>query len=587
MKNMETYTREEPTLEQRLDDIVSRFPASFKLLRDQKKAIKRMYRKLQKQDSKEETLVRGMLCDMEMGVGKTIMACVLLTLLLEDLPPELSPGRCLLLVPVNMMDTWRSTLQMMNQPHLQVTTVHKLSKEQRRTRLQAIQQTGPACTIHQLIMCPPSTAKQYVDEFLPLWPSLLVFDEIHNLSNPSTKGFKSLRMLARQWEVSPASPFKGKWKPVGLGLSGTPITNDLVQLYAEAKLLCPHLFGEARDFEERFVRPINGALNSRPGTPKYEIGVHMLRRLRQHLEDYTEKLTKAEMDMEHLRGGSPTDGRPQLGLAARLCNMVVHLQPTEEQTKQARKVLEESQIEDWLENPEGPIPVEGGILALLNQLRSVGTHPWLRYSQESFETRLAAVKADETGDTWRHLLVDSSNKMQFLVRFLEERQRSFSQEVKKIAVVSEWRRVTRMVGEVLRRMNIPFLYLDGDTPLEERTQVQDLVNDPDSHIEVVLMTRRTGGEGIKLLTQVMIRMDPWWTHAADRQTFSRMYRIGQTQDVAHIQLLSSGLTEEIMFMFAMLKGQYAHLMKKSGACRRACSPRRSCACSCRCESRRS
>ena len=48
--------------------------------------FKRMYRKLQTQDGKEETLARGMLCDMEMGVGKTIMACVLLTLLLEDLP---------------------------------------------------------------------------------------------------------------------------------------------------------------------------------------------------------------------------------------------------------------------------------------------------------------------------------------------------------------------------------------------------------------------------------------------------------------------------------------------------------------------
>ena len=161
---MESHAREGPTLEQRLDNIVSRFPASFKLLRDQKKVIKRMYRKLQTQDGKEETLARGMLCDMEMGVGKTIMACVLLTLLLEDLPPELSPGRCLLLVPVNMMDTWRSTLQMMNQPHLQVTTVHKLSKEQRRTRVQAIRQSGPACTTHQLIMCPPTAGKKEADE---------------------------------------------------------------------------------------------------------------------------------------------------------------------------------------------------------------------------------------------------------------------------------------------------------------------------------------------------------------------------------------------------------------------------------------
>lgn len=116
----------------------------------------------------------------------------------------------------------------------------------------------------------------------------------------------------------------------------------------------------------------------------------------------------------------------------------------------------------------------------------------------------------------------------------------------RILVFSQFTTVLKNIGEMLQKNNINYMYLDGQTKVEERLE---LVNDFNKGAaEVFLISLKAGGTGLNLTgADVVIHFDPWWNPAVEEQASDRAHRIGQKKTVEVIKLISRGTIEEKIY----------------------------------------
>lgn len=95
----------------------------------------------------------------------------------------------------------------------------------------------------------------------------------------------------------------------------------------------------------------------------------------------------------------------------------------------------------------------------------------------------------------------------------------------------------------MEKAKLPFLYLDGSTPMTKREQ---LVKDfQTGKCPFFLISLKAGGLGLNLTgANYVIHLDPWWNPAIEQQATDRAYRIGQQQDVTVYHLISQHTIEE-------------------------------------------
>lgn len=135
-----------------------------------------------------------------------------------------------------------------------------------------------------------------------------------------------------------------------------------------------------------------------------------------------------------------------------------------------------------------------------------------------------------------------SGKMEALSSILEE---SLSSE-HRILLFSQFTSVLRNVEKMLIKKNIDYMYLDGQTKMEDRgILVKDFNNGKGS---VFLISLKAGGTGLNLTgADTVIHFDPWWNPAVEDQATDRAHRIGQKSTVEVIKLISRGTIEEKIY----------------------------------------
>lgn len=118
-------------------------------------------------------------------------------------------------------------------------------------------------------------------------------------------------------------------------------------------------------------------------------------------------------------------------------------------------------------------------------------------------------------------------------------------ESTKVVIFSQWERMTRLVGQELKRSGIQFENLHGDIPARERDgRVERFCTDPSVR---VFLSTDTGGVGLNLqVAHVVINLDVPWNPAVLEQRIGRVHRIGQQRGVEVINLISAGSIEEDM-----------------------------------------
>lgn len=264
-------------------------------------------------------------------------------------------------------------------------------------------------------------------------------------------------------------------------LTGTPVENSLEELWSIFHVVLPELFLGLKEYSELSRKMISKRI--RP---------FLLRRLK---EDVLIDLPEKESSIEAV-DLLPEQKKLYAAYLAKLRHDTLkHLD---------KDTLRKNKIK---------------ILAGLTRLRQICCHPAL----------------------FVHNYQGSSAKFEQLQQIIKESQ----QAGRKVLIFSQFTKMLRLIGRELVYNDVPFFYLDGQTPVEERVETCQRFNSGERPI--FLISLKAGGTGLNLTgADTVILYDNWWNPAVEEQAEDRAHRIGQKKVVEVIKLVSRGTIEEKM-----------------------------------------
>ena len=170
-----------------------------------------------------------------------------------------------------------------------------------------------------------------------------------------------------------------------------------------------------------------------------------------------------------------------------------------------------------------------------NALRASPAYPVeVDYAHEA-RTRLAIAFPD------KRLLIYDSGKLQRLTYLLRDLQAKGSRSL----IFTQMTGTLNVLEQFLNLLNLPYLRLDGSTPVERRQLHAAEFNRPDSKYQCMILSSRAGGVGLNLTgASSVIFFDLDWNPQMDRQCMDRAHRIGQVRDVEVFKMVSERTVEE-------------------------------------------
>ncbi|WP_066070489.1 DEAD/DEAH box helicase [Neobacillus soli] len=135
----------------------------------------------------------------------------------------------------------------------------------------------------------------------------------------------------------------------------------------------------------------------------------------------------------------------------------------------------------------------------------------------------------------------SSAKFEQLLQIIEESRLSG----RRVLIFSQFTKMLGLIGRALTEKGLPFFYLDGQTPSEERLEICQRFNQGER--DLFLISLKAGGTGLNLMgADTVILYDTWWNPAVEEQAADRAHRMGQKNVVQVIKLVARGTIEEKM-----------------------------------------
>ena len=114
---------------------------------------------------------------------------------------------------------------------------------------------------------------------------------------------------------------------------------------------------------------------------------------------------------------------------------------------------------------------------------------------------------------------------------------------RRILLFSQFTSMLKLLRTRLEENGFSTMYLDGDTPADERLELAERFND--GQAQIFLISLRAGGYGLNLTgADLVIHYDPWWNPATEDQATDRAHRIGQQKKVQVIRLVTGESIEE-------------------------------------------
>eukprot|EP00397_Hematodinium_sp_SG-2012_P004152 GEMP01004163.1.p1 GENE.GEMP01004163.1~~GEMP01004163.1.p1 ORF type:complete len:1212 (+),score=283.67 GEMP01004163.1:72-3638(+) len=514
----------------------------------------------------------GILAD-DMGLGKTVQVATFLACA--------RARAVLLVVPVSLIGTWQKELAKWC-PALRVFVLHGSQSRKRKAR--DMGSSGVLITTYETlgttiddiaqftVTAGPKEKKTRVDDDeFEAWVDpfqdepleightfpwdVIIFDEAQRLKNPSTLiGKASHQVKAR----------------TRLALSGTPIQNNLIDLWSVMDICVPSLLGNLRRFRLNFADAIDrGSLKS---AASYDVDLKnvLSQQLRNLLAPYLLRRTKDEVNL--LKD-------------VKKAEIVLWLRPSKTQTDIYRHVINQS-MDIKAASDSKSMGLE--VFRAVNLLKKICNTPMLAHpnahnwedlvghaSQEngvvsSDEDPLASSEevVDVIKDMIKELstdkdeLVAQSAKLQCLLDLIPQ----LRSKGHRIVIFSASTKMCDLISvTVLRPLKVKFLRIDGtfDQQMRER-KISDFQSN--STYTVFLSSTQVGGVGLTLHSaDRVILVDPAWNPATDAQAVDRVFRIGQLRSVVAYRLIVSGMIEEKMFRLQVFKMSIAHAMLGSSA----------------------
>lgn len=436
----------------------------------------------------------GILAD-DMGLGKTVQALALLAHALEEhrAASERAAERgesvepfapFLVVAPTSVISNWAAEAERFL-PEAKVVTITETTAG--KTPLaERIAGAHLVLTSYTLLRMDEDAYVSYAAGLgseedpgseTPGWGALLL-DEAQFVKNTGT----------RAWSIARAMPARTK-----ITMTGTPIENNLMELWALLAIVADGLFPSARAFRDLYARP---AESGEDPAHAAATTARLRRRIRPLMLRRTKELVAAELPAKN-------DVRVNLPLSPGHRRIYdTHLQ------RERQKVL--GLLEDMDKN-------RFTIFQSLTLLR-----------------RLALDAALIDPDAYEGV---TSAKREYLVERLPELLAGGH----RVLVFSQFTGYLKSIARALSEKGIGHLYLDGST--RNRAEVIEAFRA--GAAPVFLISLKAGGFGLNLTEadQVFI-MDPWWNPAAEQQAVDRIHRIGQDKEVHVYRLVAEGTIEE-------------------------------------------
>lgn len=403
-----------------------------------------------------ENNMGGCLAD-DMGLGKTLQTITMLTKVY--LKGVKNPS--LIVMPRSLLFNWQDELQKFA-PQL----TYYIYYGQQRDLNEAMR--------HQLVLTTYALVRNDIEAFRQQQFHYIVLDESQNIKNLTSQATQAVMLLTGEHR---------------LALSGTPIENNLTELYSLYRFLNPAMFGTIDEFNKQYAYPIQRDGDKElTKSLRRRIFPFMLRRLKKdvlkELPDRMEQTLYVEMDDDHRR--------------------------FYEQRRQYYQTLVGNSIAQ-----QGLEKSQMVMFQALSELRRIASVPE-SLSDGSISSPKIPLLTEQVEE-----LVASGHKVVIFFNFIAG---------------------IELVGERLTEMGIDYTTMTGSTR-DRRAVVERFQNDPGCR--ALLMTLKTGGVGLNLtVADTVYIVEPWWNKAAEEQAINRLHRIGQKAKVMSYALITRDTIEE-------------------------------------------
>ncbi|MFJ9714837.1 SNF2-related protein [Streptomyces sp. NPDC101213] len=331
---------------------------------------------------------------------------------------------------------------------------------------------------------------------------LVVADEAQHVKNPFSATAKALRTL-------PA--------PARVALTGTPVENNLSELWALLDWTTPGLLGPLKAFRARHARAVENGED----------------------EEAVERLARLVRPFLLRRKKSDPGIVPELPPKTETDHPVPL---TREQAALYEAVVRESL--HLIETADG-IARRGLVLKLLGALKQICDHPALYLKEQD----------PATGDA----LAARSGKLALLDELLD----TLLAEDGSALVFTQYVGMARLITAHLAGRAVPVELLHGGTPVPERERMVDRFQG--GATPVLVLSLKAAGTGLNLTRAGhVVHFDRWWNPAVEEQATDRAYRIGQTQPVQVHRLITEGTVEDRIAEMLQAKRALADAILGSG-----------------------
>lgn len=399
----------------------------------------------------------GCLAD-EMGLGKTVQVIAHLA---RFYPEEKRPT--LIIVPVTILFNWACEIEKFR-PELTYYTYH-----------------GPArdpgeIENHQVILSTYSTVRNDIKTLMKKDFFYVILDESQQIKNIKSQISKAVLLLPNDHR---------------LAMSGTPLENNLSELYSLFRFLNPAMFGQIQDFNRNYIVPIQKDSDDMVTEElRKKVYPFILRRLKKDvikdLPDKVESVVYTDMGDDH-----------------RLFY-------------EEKRLFYQSLITTKV-NREGLNQSKFDILQALLELRQIAAIPEIKS-----DDRIVSKKREMVLHKVREVLANNH----------------------KILIFTNFLYAVELIKSDLEDEGIQPLVITGKTKEKDRAAFVERFQ-TDDQCPVFILTLKTGGLGLNLTAAEYIFLyDPWWNVAAEAQAIDRSHRIGQYKTVFSYRLICKGTIEE-------------------------------------------
>ncbi|HKL82987.1 MAG TPA: DEAD/DEAH box helicase [Desulfobacter sp.] len=401
----------------------------------------------------------GCLAD-DMGLGKTIQTIALLA---SIYPEQQQPT--LIVMPKTLLFNWESELKRFA-PKLTSALYYGQTRD-----IKTMDSPNIILTTYAMVR---NDIEQLKEEHF----HMVVLDESQNIKNPNSKTSRAVMLLQTDHRFA---------------LSGTPIENNMSELYALFRFLNPAMFGTFSDFSKNYLNPIQKNDNKAVAKElKKKIYPFVLRRLKtQVLKDLPDKMEQ-----------------------------VLHVDMSREQAAlyHQRRLMYKRAIQEEIQ-AKGLKKSKLFILQAMGELRQIASIPEIKSDNKII-----------------------SPKREILMEHVSDAVAGKH----KVLVFANYLHSLDCVSQDMEDAGIHHLVMTGAS--RDRNHIVEQFQEDDS-CQALLMTLKTGGLGLNLTAaEYVFLFDPWWNLAAETQAIDRAHRMGQKNTVFSYRLIARNTIEEKILM---------------------------------------